>query len=77
MTPHFATYEESRKIVVTYGGQPVLIAEKPWQLIQLAECYKTGLVLPVEPEPVTVHNQRWLLKLASEALAMAAEGWGD
>lgn len=74
MTPHYGPQDGA--LIVYYGSDPVIIARKDRELKDLGDRAASGqLVLPIAPEPVTIYDQRWLLRLASEAYAMAAEVW--
>lgn len=73
---HYGVYHDTQKIVVSYAGQPVIIAEEDWQLLQLSDQCRSGqLVLPVLPEPVKIYDQPWLLELGGKAMIMASELW--
>jgi len=70
-------YAVTDGLTVFVGPDPVLLASKDYQLIDVAQqCLNGKLVLPTAPEPIEITDHPWLLRLAGDCAHQAARLMG-
>jgi len=68
---------KSDGLIIYAGDAPILRACKSYQLVDVAaQCLSGKLVLPTVPEPTTITDHPWLLRLAGDCAHQAARQLG-